>query len=200
MARPCRISNEQILEAARRLFLERGLDVPTAEVARAAGVSEGSVFKRFPTKEALVFAAMGVDREPSWLKHLEPGQGEVRANLLSVVREGIEFFREMLPRMMLLWSRRECSQRLWHATDVHGPRQMLEAVTDYLEQEMQRGRIESRNAEVVARLVLAGTINYALLEAFDVQIRAPIGAEAYSAELIDSLWSGLAPHHGPSPD
>src|SRR4051794_8889791 len=49
-------TRELIAETARRLFVERGFDaVPVAEVARAAEVSEKTVFNYFPTKEDLVF-------------------------------------------------------------------------------------------------------------------------------------------------
>lgn len=44
----------RILEAATRLFLERGYDaVPVAEIAREAGVSSVTVFNHFPRKEDL---------------------------------------------------------------------------------------------------------------------------------------------------
>src|ERR1700704_2780901 len=43
----------------RRMFAERGFDaVPVAAVARAAEVSEATVFNYFPTKEDLVFQGM----------------------------------------------------------------------------------------------------------------------------------------------
>jgi AcrR family transcriptional regulator len=48
-----------IAEAAHRLFVERGFDrVTVAEVARAADVSEGTVFNYFPTKEELFYGQM----------------------------------------------------------------------------------------------------------------------------------------------
>ena len=48
-----------IAEAAKGLFLERGFEqVSVAEVARAADVSEQTVFNYFPTKEDLVFERM----------------------------------------------------------------------------------------------------------------------------------------------
>ncbi len=49
-------TRELIAETARRLFVERGFDgVTVAEVARAADVSEKTVFNYFPTKEDLVY-------------------------------------------------------------------------------------------------------------------------------------------------
>jgi len=48
-----------IADAAHRLFVERGFEeVTVAEVARAADVSEGTVFNYFPTKEDLFYGRM----------------------------------------------------------------------------------------------------------------------------------------------
>src|SRR3954463_14464285 len=52
-------TRELISETARRLFAERGFDAVTvAEVARAADVSEGTVFNYSPTKEQLFYGEM----------------------------------------------------------------------------------------------------------------------------------------------
>jgi len=49
-------TREAIAETARALFVERGFEaVRVAEIARAADVSEKTVFNYFPTKEDLVF-------------------------------------------------------------------------------------------------------------------------------------------------
>src|SRR4051794_39141438 len=51
-----RRTRELIADTARRLFVERGFDrVTVAEVARAAEVSEATVFNYFPTKEDLLY-------------------------------------------------------------------------------------------------------------------------------------------------
>jgi len=43
-----------IVDAARQLFAERGLDVTLHDVAEAAGVGVGTVYRRFPDKDALL--------------------------------------------------------------------------------------------------------------------------------------------------
>ena len=46
----------RVLDAARSAFAEAGLDVGVEEIARRAGVGKGTLYRRFPTKEALVRA------------------------------------------------------------------------------------------------------------------------------------------------
>ena len=46
----------RVLDAARTAFAEVGLDVGVEEIARRAGVGKGTLYRRFPTKEALVRA------------------------------------------------------------------------------------------------------------------------------------------------
>jgi AcrR family transcriptional regulator len=47
-------NRQRILAAAADLFTERGLDATLDDVARAAGVGIGTVYRRFPDKETLV--------------------------------------------------------------------------------------------------------------------------------------------------
>lgn len=50
-------NRERLIEAAKALFAEGGLDVPMREVARRAGVGPATLYRRFPTKQDLVDAA-----------------------------------------------------------------------------------------------------------------------------------------------
>jgi AcrR family transcriptional regulator len=51
----------RVLDAAAEVLAERGSDVSVDEIARRAGVGHGTVFRRFPTKDALI-AAVVVER------------------------------------------------------------------------------------------------------------------------------------------
>jgi AcrR family transcriptional regulator len=47
-------NRNRIIDVARSLFAERGLDVPMAAIARHAEVGVATLYRRFPTKESLV--------------------------------------------------------------------------------------------------------------------------------------------------
>ena len=47
-------NRRRVLDAAAEVFSERGLDAGMDEVARRAGVGHATVFRRFPSKDALV--------------------------------------------------------------------------------------------------------------------------------------------------
>ena len=49
--------NVQIIEAAIRLFAQDGVSVPTARIAKEAGVSNGTLFNYFATKQDLIDGA-----------------------------------------------------------------------------------------------------------------------------------------------
>src|SRR5688572_4987208 len=49
-------NRQRIVEAARAVFAERGLDAPLDAIAERAGVGQATLYRRFPTREDLVIA------------------------------------------------------------------------------------------------------------------------------------------------
>jgi AcrR family transcriptional regulator len=75
-------TRQLIAETARRLFAERGFErVPVAEIARAADVSEQTVFNYFPTKEDLVYWRLGTFEEEllATIRDREEGESALAA-------------------------------------------------------------------------------------------------------------------------
>jgi AcrR family transcriptional regulator len=47
-------NRERVLEAARETFKQHGLEAPLEEIARRAGVGIATLYRRFPTRDALI--------------------------------------------------------------------------------------------------------------------------------------------------
>ena len=107
MARPRTISDQQIVDAAREVFLEQGFSATTAEIARRAGVSEGTLFKRFSTKEDLFAETIGLSEGRGWHKEITNlvGQGDPCENLKRLAWMIVRMARIILPPLMVMWSR-----------------------------------------------------------------------------------------------
>ena len=86
-------NRSRVLEVAYETFAAEGLAVPIDEIARRAGVGAGTVYRHFPTKEAL-FAAVFEDRIRQIRDHAQEllateGPGEALfAFLREMVRTG----------------------------------------------------------------------------------------------------------------
>src|SRR3954470_9181061 len=58
MRADARRNRDRVLEAARRVFAEYGHEAQMDEIARSAQVGVGTVYRHFPTKEALAAALL----------------------------------------------------------------------------------------------------------------------------------------------
>jgi AcrR family transcriptional regulator len=77
-----RRNRERILAAAEEVFAEEGAGAGIAEVARRAGVGHATVFRRFPTKDALLVALMAARMESLARMADEEGAAEPRSEAL----------------------------------------------------------------------------------------------------------------------
>ncbi len=111
--RPLRRDAEQnrqrLLDAAADAFAEHGLEASVEEIARTAGVGMGTLYRRFPTKDALISA----------LVH------DALTAMLTIAREGteradgtgLEYFLEAASAYQA--AHRGCLPRLWSAGTEH---------------------------------------------------------------------------------
>ena len=67
-------NRDKIIEAARVAFRTRGYDAPLDDIAKAAGVGPGTLYRHFPTRESLVDAVM-----QAWVERVNDAVGKVLA-------------------------------------------------------------------------------------------------------------------------
>ncbi len=198
MARPISIRDEDILAAARQVFLERGIRGTSAEVAERAGVSEGSIFKRFPSKDKLFQAAMRVDMDATitFTRQMaeRAGESDVRAGLLELGANILQMFRLLLPMMMMRWSNPdEHVEEL--RQDESPPLQLLAALMDYFGAAVAARRIRAIDVEILSRAFLGALQNYAFFEVLmRVRKENPTPAVTFLRRLVDGLWVGFSPN------
>jgi AcrR family transcriptional regulator len=188
MARPPSISNQQILDAARAEFLAHGLaKASTVDIAQRAGVSEGSIFNRFPTKDALFRAAMDDAQPPVLALETYVGQGDLRENLVRITVESIHFLNNFLPKLMLRWSERELGPK---AEVCSRPREILTSLTAFFRKEKALGRIGG-DPPIIARMYMGSVWNYCFMLA--VAGDRSMSVKPFAERLVAGLWQGIEP-------
>ncbi len=195
MSRPVSIQSETILEAARTVFLAHGFKVSTARIAREAGISEGSLFKHFKTKDDLFLAAMDTELSgSSWQDLLKKsaGHGSIRATLETAGLEILNHLQIILPRIMMVSSSgivvagpHHCSQ-----TRISPAIKKLRALAAYFRAEIDRGRLTMTNPEVHAQIFIGSLMHYVLQQTlFNFRPATP---QAYVRTVVALMVGGPA--------
>lgn len=194
MARIPKITNQQILDAAREIFLQQGFGASTLEIAHAAGISEASIFKRFPTKEELFLASMGIPEKSAWVEKLDAlvGKGNLKQNLIEICLQILEFNRQVVPRLMMLRSRGKAFPDTINTPDSRTS-QDLRTFTNFLKREMEQGRLRSNDCQTIAMILLGSLMNYVFLEQMHPQGNIAANELVFVQHLVEIVWQGIAP-------
>lgn len=185
----------RILRAAEEVIRHQGLGKATTRaVARAAGLSEGALYKHFDSKLDLFLALLR--ESPSEFVTLvmalpqQAGRETVAGNLLHLAERALEFYQESLPMGSSLFAEPELLGRNREELLRRraGPQKANESVARYLERESELGRIRAdADPAVVADLLLGACFQRAYLAQFVGPAMGPKDIEAYARDLVRAL-------------
>ena len=198
MSRPVSIKDQTIIDAARAVFLEKGIGATTAAVAERAGVSEGTLFKRFRSKAELFQAAMHPQfAELGWLADLESriGQGDLQAQLTELGAAGVAFFRQLMPLIMMSYANPSPNglPEVLNRPDPP-PLRALSRLSRYFEAEIRLGRLRPVDPEILARMFLGSLQQYVFFDLlFQAQQTLPLPLPTFLRGMVAMLWSGAGP-------
>ncbi|GAB3652720.1 hypothetical protein GCM10027589_10350 [Actinocorallia lasiicapitis] len=158
---------ERILAAAIEVIKERGVvGATTKEIARRAGVSEGSLYNYFDNKTALFGAALaevaGGIRDAMFVLLASVGENTLEDNLAALAEAAVRFYGELLPMTgpalgdpkILAWLRAGGPAEAGsEAAKLGGPVAGHRALIGYLEAEREQGRFTGDPAYFAAALL-----------------------------------------------
>jgi AcrR family transcriptional regulator len=180
-------ADRAILEATLELFAEVGPDAMSIEgVAERAGVGKTTVYRRWPSKEELVSAAVGTLSADLAV----PETGSVREDLIDLVRQLIRFITSepagrVLPRMASEMAAGSPMGRTYVAM-VIGPRREL--VADALRRGIERGELRE---DLDVDLTIDSLIGPMIVRRMLGGPRTPFPRDL-PARLVDAALQGLA--------
>lgn len=182
----------QILEAAARVFARRGFDAArVSEIARTAGLSEGSIYNYFRSKEDLLvqipqhfvrpvltpIASAPAPRNEAEMEALLLAMAQAVVVRVRAQAPFMKVFLSALPRLSLS-ARRQFMQLL----PIHGA-DVLEA---FLREGMRRGLVRSDLDPVIAARVLPGMLLLFLMTQ-EVLLGRPIIPRGYDAIVAEAV-------------
>jgi AcrR family transcriptional regulator len=201
MARPPKITNEEILAAARQVFLEQGEGGSTLEIAQKAGISEASIFKRFSTKQALFLAAIGISETSQYVKLLssQTPTTEIRSELTEICTQMLGFYQEVMPRVMMMMTKTKSSL----PPLVPPPFRDVRLFAGYLDRAIAQGQIKPCDSVTVAHAIVGAINSYAMTQTIANTIPSPLPfilpklkssePTTFIHNLIETLWVSIAP-------
>jgi AcrR family transcriptional regulator len=186
--RPRRVSaGEAILEATLALLAERGFQATTIEaIADRAGVGRNTIYRRWASKEELIADALHELTSDLDVDDV----GDLHSRLLERIRDLVRVFSDplfgsILPVVLGELQRNPAFARVYAERVVQPRRQ---ALVDLLTEARERGELRAdADVEHVADL-LGGPPFLRLLP-----LGLPPVGERYAEELLETIWSGIAP-------
>jgi AcrR family transcriptional regulator len=192
---------EQILAAAERVVIDRGLGAATTRViAETAGCAEGSIYRYFPHKHAL-FIEVIKRRYPEFMNVLASlpdrvGKGNVQKTFEEIVAAALRFYRGLIPLVAGTITEHKLleEQRRHFEQTESGPLKVLNGVAEYVRREQRIGRISTRVSPSHASRALLGA---AFGQAFMEEVLGPAIAlgtdEQFAKEVVRVLMEGMTP-------
>ncbi len=161
-----RARREQIVEAATRVFAEKGFcRATTREVAREAGISEGTIYNYFDDKDALLMAILDkLNETERRAEDFEEGMAtdfrgffeEYLRRRMSLMWENREVFRVVLSEMLV-----NAELRDRYLRDVFDP--TIRIAEENFQSRMEQGEVRETDAPLAMRSVAGAVLGFLIL-------------------------------------
>jgi AcrR family transcriptional regulator len=182
-------AHDQVLEAALKLFSQRGIDSTSMDaIAEASGVSKATIYKHWADKDALCLEVLarlhGIHEPPSF------NSGDVRADIVALLShrpsdKKSESQMRMMPHLMAYAARNPAFGMAWRKLVMEPPRNQL---AQLLERAIAGGELPADLDIDLSVALLLGPMMYRHVLTL---IRAEVPAEM-PKRVVEAFWNAHA--------
>ncbi len=181
-------TRDLIARTALTLFVEKGIDGTTIrDIAGAAGIAEGTLYRHYPGKDALAWDLFSSNYTAFALEldRIQAGQATLRAKLDAMVRQFCTFFDDdpVLFSYLLLAQHGQLQKV---TPEMANP---VEVVREVLAAGMDRGEIPAGDPDVAAAMVLGIVLQVAT---FKIYQRLTQSLTSLADTLVAATWRVVA--------
>ena len=180
-------TQEKIEQATLALFAEKGVDRTTiGDIARAAGIAEGTIYRHYPSKEELIWQLFSCHylRLAAQLDALQAPRQGLRSKLSAMVGLFCRLY-EQDPDMFRFLLLVQHGQLERVTAEMQTPVKVLKGV---IEAAIARGEAPPQDTEVATAMVLGMVLQVAVFRVYG-RITRPLAALA--EQLAESCWRAL---------
>jgi TetR/AcrR family transcriptional repressor of mexJK operon len=185
--------NREILLQARKEFRQSGYDAVRMEViAKAAGISKGTLYDRYPSKEALLRAVVA-ERVATWSEDWEPDSDlsqDLRQRLKQRARRLMEYYcsgkLELLERLFSSGPSMDELRQMRHEV---GHKRTIQVIAQDIIERTTDQSIQPRTAIQLAEMLM-GTLHGWWRMHQEVRRVALEEAVAYADHVVDVMFDG----------
>lgn len=186
-------TSQKIIDAAMALVRDKGyVATTTKEIAKAAGVNECTLFRKFESKKDIVLQGAN---QTGWRANVAP---EIFENVVWELETDLEMFmRAYIDRMTPDFVNLSIGLRapqLYEDTKqliMKVPQTFLEAFLDYLKQMCEMGKIPQKDFAALAMTIFSATFGFTFLKASFGNELTAVEKEAYIKESVQMFVKGL---------
>lgn len=197
-----RSTRERLIDATEQIIRSGGImAVTTKDIAQEAGFAEGTLYRHFPDKTALLLAVFGERIQGAFLALIRAlpqraGEASVAANLEELAAAAAQFFAQTAPLNAAMAADPDLAARHNAQMRAHGvgPELSANALADYIRAEQRLGRVRAEiNPAAVATILLGVSYNYAHARYLYGEHPAGLPEDRFAREIVQTLISGLSP-------
>ena len=193
-------TRDRLIGATEELLRTGGLAaVTTQSVARTAGCAEGTIYRHFDCRDALIASAIG-ERIPKEFDHVvdelvqSAGTATVKDNIATFVAGAVPFFRVIAPLFGMMAANKELAARQYEMMRAkgRGPRRGIERLEGYFRDEQGRGRVRADiDPRAAAGLLMGICFHRSLLASLFGEDPIGIADDDLPAAVATTLARGL---------